>query len=133
MLDAIVANIPLALLVLMLAQYRIARLIVHDEILGSYPEMETDPDTGEQTAEPGDRGTGLRRLVDLALLDDNGDPRGPIRGWVAKLLGCPVCVGVWVGAALLPTWVNGSPPVRWVIVAAAVAGGQALLSTRINA
>lgn len=132
MIEAIDASAPLLLAVIILAGYRVARLIVHDEILGSYPKTKHD-ENGEEYSEPGDRGTGLRRLVDIALLDEDGDPRGPLRSWLSKLLSCPVCTGVWADAALLAGWVNGGVPIRWGIVAAAIAGGQALLSTRINA
>lgn len=132
LLPAIASSVPLVIACIILAGYRIARLIVHDEILGSHPTALKDANGDDYSLE-GDRGTGLRRLVDLVLLDDDGDPRGPIRSWVTKLIRCPVCVGVWVDAALLATWETGNVAGRWVILGAAVAGGQAFLSTRFNA
>jgi len=146
MIEQIDSSAFLWLIVTALSSYRITRLIVLDEVIGTYPEINPqsgapfpfrDPD-GTPTEDPGpdddphqiNRGTGLRRRLDLVLFDDDGVARGPIRRWLGRLLTCSFCVGVWITAAVLVGWEAGSTEVRWVVVAAAVAGGQGFISSR---
>ncbi len=110
--------------VLALASYRVTRLVVHDEVLGQFP------DDGRP------RGTGLRALFDRLVWTDDGDDRGPARGWVGRLMTCSFCVGVWVSLGLVCAWLGLWPHELgvegWVVVAA-VAGGQGFVSSRHGA
>lgn len=107
------------------AAYRITRFITIDELLGTYPEDEDDPT---------DRGTGLRRYLDIWAYDENGNDKGPVRGWFGKLLSCPWCAGVWVsGGCVWAAFYSTSEWITTSLLIAAVAGAQALLSSRMNA
>lgn len=142
--SAVTAIPALVLAVLGLATYRITRFIVHDEFLGTYPDTDVDPDTGEELPvliqgktgqlEP-DRGTGLRRLLDLLLFRPDPDthklePKNRVADWFGTLLTCPHCVGVWIAAGSLWAWMDGPPWMRWVLLAAAIAGVNSFVSSR---
>lgn len=128
-------------LVWVLAVYRMAKLVVHDEILGKYPKPVLNRTTGEFEYEEGDHGTGLRRLVDFALLvqenrDDGaeeGEPRNAFCGWLATLLKCPHCVGVWASVIVLVVWYHGPEWMLWATVVAAIAGAQSFMASRPGA
>lgn len=114
----------LALAVLALAAYRITRIIVLDEVLGAYPDEEHP------------RGTGLRKLADLFFYDAQGEERGPVRGWLSRLVTCSWCAGVWVSVALTCLWFLAWPwqlGVQGWLFAAAVCGGQGFIASRHNA
>ncbi len=129
MIDQIAAEVWLTLLVLAAASYRITRLIVLDEVIGRAPAL--DPETG--TIVEGDRGTGLRRLIDVLLYDDYGEARNPLFRWAGQLYTCTFCTGFWVSIAVLLVWVNGADWARWGIVGFAVAGAAGYWNSRPGA
>jgi len=119
----------LILLVWALAIYRITRLLVFETILGRWPEL--DPETGEPVS--GDRGTGLRKLVDLICYRPDGEARSRFGEWLGELATCTFCMGVWVSVAVAAGWVHGGEAARWVIAVAAVAGVAGYLNSRPGA
>jgi hypothetical protein len=130
MLDQIDSNVFAWLVVLALAAYRFTRLIVLDEVLGSFPAI--DPRTGDPI--PGDRGDGLRRLIDIGLYDDEGDARNSAARWVGRWLTCTYCCGFWMSAAVVAAWEWWAVDwVRWVIVVFAIAGAQGYINSRPGA
>lgn len=96
--------------VLGLAAYRATRLITRDSIT--------------------DR---VRYAISRWAYDENReDWRGPTRRKVAEFVVCPWCVGVWVSAGLYAWW-DHLTGARFVVLILAVAGAQALLSSRPGA
>jgi hypothetical protein len=118
----------LALVVCVAASYRLTRLVVLDTVLGAHPN-DADPEHP--------RGTGLRRLMDWALYDAEREVyRNGVAEWLAALVSCTFCTGVWVSAAVTCVWLETAPQdlgtKGWVLVAA-VAGGQGFVSSRHEA
>lgn len=114
----------LTFVILSLASYRITHFIVLDELLGSYPDEENP------------RGTGVRKLADLCFYTDEGNDRGPIRGWFAKLVTCVWCTGVWVSFAVVLSWMRLAPwnmNVDGWLLFIGIAGAQGFLASRLNA
>lgn len=109
------------LVILALAAYRVTRFVVLDTLLGEYPSPEHV------------RGTGLRKVLDKWAYDEDGNDRSLIRGYLAKLLTCPFCFGVWASAGCVALWWSEWTWARWGLLGAAVAGGQALLNSRQDA
>lgn len=109
-------NVDLSVLVFVLvlgaATYRAARLVAVDGI-----------------SEP------LRAWVDQWAWDEEGGddstgaPRGKVRPWLAELINCPFCVGVWLGAGLIGVWQCWEWG-RWGVILLAVTGVQAFLQSR---
>ncbi len=128
MIDQIEANGALALAVVALASYRLTRLIVLDEIFGSY-----GPVDDEGVPIPGTRGSGLRGVVDVVLYNEKGDARNWFTDWFGRMITCTFCAGVWVSAAVLVGWELGPQWLQWFIVGAAVAGVAAYLNSRPGA
>ena len=128
-IEQIEASAWLTLLVWGLAAYRLTRLVVLEEVLGSPPAV--DPRSGGLV--PGDRGDGVRRWVDVALYDDAGDARNGLARWVGRWYSCTYCVGTWMSALWVVGWVNGGDPIKWVLVVAAVAGFQGYANSRPGA
>lgn len=95
-------KIELLLFVLILACYRMARLVSMDTI--------TEP---------------VRRWVGRQASSQN-------KGWMflAELLLCPYCVGLWVGF-LLSTLIASSFT-EWLLLSLAIAGGQSFLEEVSN-
>lgn len=72
------------------------------------------------------------RLTHVLVFDKIAEPIRdcfPGKGWLAYLVRCYWCAGVWVSLALVAVrflWPRGG---RWVVLVFAVAGGQAGLET----
>ena len=106
----------LELVVLILASFRLTHLLVFDTI-----------------AEP------LRRWVSAAPAQGTGAAygyppgrtrHGPIRAFLATLVQCYWCAGVWVSAGLLLSYLSWpSPVMKGLLLILAIAGGQALLES----
>lgn len=111
----------LTLLAAALCAFRLTRLVVADRILGRHPET----DESGKIVHPA---TGLRLLLDRWAYDESGNDRTSLRGWLADLLTCSYCAGVYV-SALVVVWLAGGPQWRaWPVWLGAVAGAQALMS-----
>jgi len=68
------------------------------------------------------------RLTRLAVVDDIGEPLRvalvkvvPIRtvSWVHTLITCPFCIGFWLSAAVVASWLAWGSTILWQAVAAA--------------
>jgi hypothetical protein len=99
---------PFVFVVAVLASYRIIRLWLYDTI-----------------AAP------LHRWVIARLIVDTSNK---FRWWLAELLNCQWCLGIWVGFAVAAIWFtaadnwNGAgSAVGWLAVALAIAAGQSFL------
>lgn len=57
--------------------------------------------------------------------DDEPTPRSTVRSYVATLLTCAQCLGVWVAVAFYALW-DHAPDARFVLVVLAAAGVQSL-------
>lgn len=130
-IEFIEASAFLTLAVLSLASYRAARLVVLDEVLGRW--RVADEELPDGTLVEGHDATGLRKLADLALYDEDGIARSFVARWLGDMLRCVVCAGVWCTLAVMAAWFWGAEWVQWGVVVAAVAGGQAFVSTRLGA
>lgn len=109
----------LAVLIAALAAYRLTRIVVADSI--------TDPA----------RAWLWRRTFAEAGWDSERDRPAVIVvsrawWWVHELVTCPFCTGWWVSLGVWAAWIHW-PTARPAVVAVAVAGGQALLSSRAGA
>lgn len=131
----------LELLILILAAYRITRLIVLDTIFGEHSDEAKDyPLINEATGEPvigpndqpmfhRDRGTGIRAAIDRFAYDDVGEDRSAFRAWFGTLFSCPWCMGVWVSTGLYCLWYWGPAWIIAPLIPAAIAGAQGLLQS----
>lgn len=111
----------LSLAILILAAYRITRFFVFDSLMGFNLAS----------------GSSAATWLDGWAYDEEGEDRSFLRGKVGDLLACPFCLGFWISAGLWLLWLAGpatydSPAVAFVEIFA-IAGGQALLSSRLNA
>lgn len=109
----------LGIAIVILCAYRVTRLIVSDTWIGHPATKDSEP-------------TDLRLVLDRWAYDEQGDDRSWLRGKVGDGLTCVFCVGVWVSVATLWAWVSGPDWLRWCVLAGAVAGGQAFVSSRFN-
>ncbi len=132
-IESISSNIFVTGAVIVLCAYRIVRLLIHDAVLGRYPASTTNPVTGEQEPVPGDRGTFIRRWVDLALYDANGVAHNALTRWLGELSTCPACVSAYVSPVVLVAWVVGPVWLQWAVLAGAVSGAVTYISTRPGA
>lgn len=127
-----------------LASYRVTHLLVVDDILGEHPETDDEGErppysvkrhpTGQFVRKP-NRGTGVRRLIDLAIYGSDRDgcpypaPRSALARWVGALYSCQWCCGVWLSALVVWSWSWGEP-FQWALIVAAVAGAQGFMASR---
>lgn len=128
MTDAVAALPWLTLIVWALAAFRVTRLIVWDEVLGELPAADENGDPI-----PGERGTGLRRLWDIALYDQTGESRNWLYGWLGKMTTCTWCTGVYASLAVVAAWETDIEWLRWPVLLAAVAGAQGYMNSRPGA
>lgn len=131
MIADIEASALLTLAVLALASYRVARLVVLDEVLGRWRIADGELPDGQIIK--GHDATGLRKLSDLALYDDDGTARSFVARWLGDMLRCSVCAGTWLTFAVMAAWFFGPEWMQWGVIVCAVAGGQAFVSTRLGA
>lgn len=73
------------------------------------------------------------RVTRLVTIDDITHPiRDRMHGWLAELVTCPFCVGVWVSCLALifvnVTDLADPSPAEAALLIWAVAGGQAILA-----
>lgn len=68
------------------------------------------------------------RLTRLAIVDDIAEPLrvGLIRAtprpavtWIHTLIACPFCIGFWISAAVVASWIAWGSALAWQAVAAA--------------
>lgn len=68
------------------------------------------------------------RLTRLAVIDDIAEPARvalvrvvPIRllDWAQGLVSCPFCIGFWISAAVVASWIGWGDLLLWQAVAAA--------------
>lgn len=116
---------PFEWLVIVLASYRMTRLIVLDSLLGTYPDEDID---GRRQSE----GTRWRRVLDQWAYDELGQNRGPLRGFFGDLLTCTWCAGVWITTLACIGWVY-LPEYHAPWYVAAAAGVQGYLNARPSA
>jgi hypothetical protein len=99
-------------IVLVLASFRLTRLLIHDQITGwlrkPFLEVKEDHTTDQPYYYIEPKGKGLRR-------------------WLGMLLSCYWCMGVWTTAFLYISWILLSPPSIYVIHILALAGAAAIL------
>ncbi|MFC5463981.1 DUF1360 domain-containing protein [Lederbergia graminis] len=108
----------LQLVLIVLAVFRITRLIVYDQITAFIraPFMEEY----EEEMEGGE--------TEVYLI-----PRSKgIRGWIGELLSCYWCTGVWVAIAVFILWKFNPNIAEPVILIFAFAGGAAIIETIIQ-
>jgi hypothetical protein len=99
---------PFVFVVIVLAAYRVIRLWLYDTIAAPF-----------------------NRWVMTRLIGDTGNK---VRWWLAELLGCQWCIGVWVGFGAAAAWFTVADlwtglesVVAWLAVALAIAAGQSFL------
>jgi hypothetical protein len=103
----------LHLVILILAAFRLTRLIVNDEITAA-----------------------IRRPFILAYQekegsgDENGGRFAQVRSWIGALLSCHWCFGIWSATILVALYAY-VPAVFPVFVILAVAGAAAFLESRV--
>lgn len=75
------------------------------------------------------------RLTHLLVFDKIAEPirnRIPGHGYLAYLVRCYWCAGVWISAILVALVALAPPVGRWTVLIFAVAGGQAALETVLH-
>lgn len=107
---------PFEMVVIVLAGYRLARLIVWDSLVGTHPES----------------GTRLGEAIDQwAYNADGSDREGRFwRSKMADLITCPMCLSMWLSIGLWGVWVNTRFMTFWhnIVVVLAISGAICLLA-----
>lgn len=121
------------LAVCILAAYRITRVVTEDSIT----DAPRDRIYHWAWVEPGD---GVAYQMFASRYDGEPGqpvPRAPWRTYVNELVNCPWCMGVWVSFAVTAFWAwvvrDGIAVAAYLVVAAAVAGGQGFVASRKDA
>lgn len=127
----------LQLLLLVLAAYRLTRILTTDSISEAARDRLYHWAWIEQ-GEPGYEAAYLHaRMLDQDTDGTQPLPRASWRTYVNELGNCPWCMGVWVSYALTAWWAwgwrDGMQVTVFLVTGLAVAGGQGFLASRRDA
>lgn len=112
----------LTYVLLAFAAYRVARIVTTDTISIPFRERLYDWAWDEENGK-------VERKAETAIVTPVA--RAAWRTYVYELFTCPLCLGVWVAAALYCAWRWwDTEAVRAVIAIFAIAGAQCFLQTR---